>query len=129
MAGSPVDGCCAVPAHLEILKKMKSEIRKHRSTANTARLISSIILISAFFIFAGGIVMLAIALTPEAKVAATDLTPESFKPWININYVQSALLLGGSILFAWMGYSLRVLACILETQLPDKVPEKQNVAT
>ncbi len=102
---------------------MDRELRRHRSTANTAKLISSIVLISAFLLLVSAIVMFAISVAPFASPNSTDWLSGMVEPWLDINIIQSAKLMGLFVLFSWMGYVLRVLVCLLESQIPD-IPKR-----
>ena len=99
---------------------MKNEAPRHRSTASTARLVSSIILITSFLLLMAGVATLVASISPANTAAATDLMPYYIQPWFDINAVRGLILLGFFVLFAWMGYVLRILTCLLESQIPDE---------
>ena len=99
---------------------MKNEARRHRSTVSTARLVSSIILITSFLQLMVGAFTLVASFSLESTAAATDLMPYYIQPWFDINAGRGLKLLGFFVLFAWMGYVLRILTCLLESQIPDE---------
>jgi len=60
------------------------------------------------------------SISPANTTAATDLMPYYIQPWFDINAVRGIKLLGFFVLFAWMGYVLRILTCLLESQIPNE---------
>ncbi len=104
---------------------MKNEAQRHRSTVSTARLISSIILIISFLLLMVGVITLVASISPENTAAATDIMPYYIQPWFDVNAGRGLKLLGLFVLFAWMGYVLRILTCLLESQIPDEPARSQ----
>jgi len=94
---------------------MEKMQRKHQSTANTGKLVSALMLLVSFLLlFASAVVLFASLFQPDVDTT-TQLLPDEINRWISISTTHAAGLFIGSIFLAWMGYVLRVLACLLET--------------
>lgn len=99
--------------------QMKNIRNKHLSTASTGKLISAIILMASFVLLIAGI-YIGVQSLPITSENADGTNIGLSLPWLTLTPMHGVTLLLGSIFMAWMGYVLRILACLLVSTIEEE---------